>query len=129
MLKYNNTGYTITIHLPDTSYDVVCTYIHDEELNQYKVTLWLHWDTIDDKFKIDEQLIDSQYITSTKKSIKTDICKIVEQLFNTGRLDKYMNHYQYTYDCFDIGNDLVESGKEIVKHTECINDYGNYEYE
>ena len=116
MFNYKNEGYTITIPLPDGKYDVVCTYIHDQELDQYKVSMWLHWDTIDDRFKIDEQEIGTQYIESTKKTIKTDICKMVEKLYNNGRLDKYMNLYQYTYDCFDIGNDTVESNRAMVEY-------------
>lgn len=42
MFNYKNEGYTITIPLPDGKYDVVCTYIHDQELDQYKVSMWLH---------------------------------------------------------------------------------------
>lgn len=39
MFNYQNEGYTITIPLPDGKYDVVCTYIHDQELDQYKVSM------------------------------------------------------------------------------------------
>lgn len=78
--------------------------------------MWLHWDTIDDRFKIDAQEIGMQYVESTKKTIKTDICKLVEKLYNNGRLNKYMNLYQYTYDCFDIGNDSVESNRAMVEY-------------
>ena len=62
-----------------------------------------------------EEHADTKYLLF----VDADDCPLplfVEKLYNNGRLDKYMNLYQYTYDCFDIGNDTVESNRAMVEY-------------
>lgn len=115
MFRYNNISTTITISLPDlngkSGYSVVCSYRYIKALGKYEVSMWLHWDMIEDLFKIDAQQIDDvRYIESQKVTIKQDICNLIEELFNNGYFNFYINRYEYTYNCFDIGNTICETG-------------------
>ena len=71
--------------------------------------MWLKRNDIDDRFKIDSQEIDTQYISGTRETIRDNICRIVEQASLSGFFDRYIQRYEYEMNCFDIGNDLVES--------------------
>lgn len=112
MLKYKNKGYTIEIGLPKEcgheDYSIECTYRYDKEKEQYMVSMWLKRYDIDDKFKIESQGIDTQYISETKENIRQNICKIVEQISLSGFFDYFIERYEYTYTCFDRGNELFE---------------------
>jgi len=116
MLRYKNKGYTIEINLPEEcgyeGYSVECTYRCDKEEKKYLLSMWLKRKNIDDKFKIDLQEIDTQYISGTKENIKQNICRIVEQASLSGFFDHYIERYEYTYKCFDKGNDIF--GKERI---------------
>lgn len=112
MLRYKNKGYTIEINLPEEcghdGYLVECTYQYDKDKEKYLLSMWLKRIDIDDKFKIDSQEIDSQYISGTHENIKQNICRIVEQASLSGFFDRYIERYEYTYKCFDRGDELFE---------------------
>ena len=61
---------------------------------------------------VDEQEIDTQYITSEKKDIKKNICRIVEQAYSCGFFDDYIRRFEYTYNCFNRGNEMIEQEVE-----------------
>ncbi len=113
MLKYKNKGYTIEIDLPEEcghkGYSVECTYQYDKEKEKYLLSMWLKRYDIDDKFKIDSQGIDTQYISGSKETIRQNICRIVEQASLSGYFQYYIEKYEYTYKCFDCGNELFEN--------------------
>lgn len=117
MFRYENLGTTIEVKLPDQDgyrgYSAVCRYIFDHDVEKYRLSMWLHYEEIDDLFKIDAQEIDTQYITSEKKDIKKNICRIVEQMYSCGFFDDYIRRFEYTYDCFNRGNELMEAEQEI----------------
>lgn len=112
MLRYKNKGYTIEINLPEEcgykDYSVECTYQFDREKEKYLLSMWLKRNDIDDKFKIDSQEIDTQYIPGTKGNIRQNICRIVEQASLSGYFNYYIDRYEYTYRCFDRGDELFE---------------------
>lgn len=112
MLKYKNKGYTIEINLPEEcgykDYSVECTYKFDKEIEKYLLSMWIKRNDIGDKFKIDSQEIDTQYISGTKENIRQNICKIVEQASLSGFFEYYIERYEYTYECFDRGDELLE---------------------
>lgn len=112
MIRYKNKGYTIEINLPEEcgheGYSVECTYQYSKEKEKYLLSMWLKKDDIDDKFKIDSQEIDTQYISGTKENIRQNICRIVEQASLLGYFDYYIERYEYTCKCFDKGNELFE---------------------
>lgn len=112
MLRYENKGFLIEIKLPGkhgyNGYSVECRYTYIRENDHYLLSVWLHRDDIDDKFKIDGQKIDTQPVSGTKETIKQNICQIVEQMSSSGFFDCYVDRYEYTYKCFDKGNDFFE---------------------
>lgn len=112
MLRYKNKGYTIEIALPEEcghdGYSVECRYIYEKATGKYLLSMWLKRNDIDDKFKIDSQEIDTQRISGTKENIRQNICRIVEQASLSGYFDYYIQRYEYTYKCFDRGNELFE---------------------
>lgn len=112
MLRYQNKGQVIEIRLPEEcghkGYSVECRHLFDKVRGKYLLSMWLKRDDIDDTFKIDSQEIDTQYISSTKETIKSNICRIVEQASLSGYFDYYIERYEYTYRCFDRGNELFE---------------------
>lgn len=111
-MRYKSKGYTIEIDLPEEcgyeGYSVECTYRYDKDKEKYLLSMWLMRKDISDKFKIDHQEIDTQYISGTKETIRQNICKIVEQASLSGFFTKYIERFEYTYKCFDRGDDLFE---------------------
>lgn len=112
MLRHKNEGYVIKVHLPEEcgfdEYSIECRYKYNKQNDKYLLSMWLIREDIDDRFKIDGQEIDAQYIHSSRETIKQDICRIVEQASLSGFFDYYIQRYEYTYLCFDRGNDLCE---------------------
>ena len=112
MKKLVREGYTIRIKLPEEcgydGYWAKCTYKYDSRKGKYLLSMWLKRDDIDDEFKIDSQEIDTQYIPGTKETIEDNICRIVEQASLSGYFDHYINRFEYTYDCFELGNEFFE---------------------
>lgn len=112
MLKAVREGYTIKIKLPEEcghdGYSVRCTYKYKKAKGKYLLSMWLHRDDIDDDFKIDSQEISTQYIPGTKETIEDNICRIVEQASIGGYFEYYITRFEYTYKCFDHGNELLE---------------------
>ena len=112
MLKYKNEGYVIDVTLPEEcgyeGYSVECRYKYDKSQDRYSLSMWLRREDIDNTFKIDGQEIDTQYISSTRETIKQDICRIVEKASLSGFFDYYIERYEYTCKCFDIGSNIVD---------------------
>lgn len=109
MLKYKNKGYTIEITLPENKYkgySVECRYLYVVEKDKYLLSMWLIHNTIENRFKIDSQEIDTQYISGTKETIKNNVCRIVEQAVKVGFFDRYVEEYEYIMKCFDVGSEI-----------------------
>ena len=70
--------------------------------------MWLMRNDIDDTFKIYSQEIDTQYISGDKSTIRDNIVKIIEQDYESNFFDYYIERFEYTYKCFDKGNDFYE---------------------
>lgn len=111
-MKYEVKGVTMEIKLPSSigykGYSVECTYKKAEE-EKYLLSMWLKKSDIDDKFKIDSQEIDTQLISSTKNNIRNNICAIVSQACKVGFFTPYIKRFQYTYECFAKGDDILGS--------------------
>ena len=115
MFRYKNKGYTMEIRLPkDTykDYSVECRYQYDKNNEKYQITMWLIRDTIDNRFKIDSQKIDTQYISGTRETIRPNICRIVEQACSTGYFDSFIRDFEKLYECFDKGFELLSKESE-----------------
>lgn len=110
MLKKIREGYTIRIELPvecgHNGYSVKCTYKYNKRLDKYMLDMWLMRNDIDDEFQIRSQEIDKQPISGTRETIEDNICKIVEYASLSGYFEEFIQRYEYTYGCFDRGNEL-----------------------
>lgn len=117
MLGAIREGYTIRINLPENDgykgYSVKCTYKYHKAKGKYLLSMWLKCDDIDDDFKVDSQEIDTQYISGNKENIEGNICRIIEQAVSSGYFNYYIERFNYTYDCFDRGNEFFQ--KENTK--------------
>ena len=113
MLRFENKGYVIKVNLPEEDkykgYSVECRYLYDTQKEKYSLSMWLICKTIDHRFKIDSQEIDTQYISGDKSTIRDNIVKIIEQAYDSNFFDYYIERFEYTYKCFDKGNDFYES--------------------
>lgn len=115
MFRYKNKGYTMEIRLPKDKYkgySVECRYQYNKKEEKYLISMWLLRDTIDDRFKIDSQKIDTQYISGTRETIRSNICRIVEQACSTGYFDSFIRDFEKLYECFDKGFELLSKESE-----------------
>ena len=113
MLKPKYKGTTIEIRLPKEyrCYSVECTYRYVKSKEKYELSMWLKNDSIHDKFKIEAQEIDTQLISGTRETIVDNICRVVEQMCVAQSFKEYIDKYEYTYRCFDKGNEIIENAK------------------
>lgn len=113
MLRFENKGYVIEVNLPEDDkykgYSIECRYHYDTQKEKYLISMWLKHKLIENKFKIDLQKIDTQYISGTKETIRPNICRIVEQAAQTGFFDEYIQTFEYLMKCFEKGNELIEN--------------------
>ena len=120
MIKCRDKRTTITIDLPEEcgyeGYSVDCSYSFDNNQKKYLVSMELFRDDISDK-----QSIDSQYINGDKTIIEHNIQQIIKYASMSGYFDKYIKKYEYTYKCFDKGNEFFEekSSKQLCSVKEC----------
>ncbi len=99
-------GYTIDIDLPKDKYNgysAECTYRFDKKNQKYALSMWLKRNDLDEKFKIESEKIDTQYISGTKETITENICRVVEQMVIGNRFDEYVKRFEYTVKCFEVG--------------------------
>lgn len=113
MLRYRNKGYTIELDLPADygykGYSVECTYKYNKRKEKYLLSMWLKRATDRNKYRIESQEIDTQYISGARETIIDNICRIVEQASISGFFDPYIKEYEHTYKCFTEGEKLLES--------------------
>lgn len=114
MFHYINKGTTIEIDLPQNRYKgyaVAATFIPVKDMeDKYSLTLSVFEKSIRDKLPVKEQEIDTQIISGTYKTIKTNICRIVEQGCVSGFFDKYIERYELYIKCFEAGYEILERG-------------------
>lgn len=120
MIKCRDKRTTLTVDLPEecgyVGYSVDCSYSFDKEQKQYLLSMELFRNDIGDK-----QCIDGQYIKGDESIIESNIRHIVEYASMSGYFDKYIKKYEYTYKCFDKGNEFFEgeSLKQLCLVREC----------
>lgn len=115
MLRPKYKGTTIEIRLPKEykDYSVECTYRYIKSKEKYELSMWLKYDSVRDKFKIESQEVATQLIPGTRDTIVDNVCKIVEQMCDAKSFEEYIERYEYTRNCFDRGNELIEK-EEII---------------
>lgn len=113
-MKYTNDGYGMTLALSQfdqdvkyKGYAVKCQYKYHKKKEKYILHMWLKRLDIDHTLKIDHLDIDKQYISGTQKTIRPNICRIVEQAMKHQFFDKYIADYEYIIQCFEKGNEVI----------------------
>lgn len=101
-MRYENMGHVISFDLQD-GYSIRCNYNFIKENNKYGVNLYLTRNDIDFLDKID-----TYYLEGDKGTIKTVIVKFVEEKYNEGFFNYYIERIVYMLKCFDEGNDIFE---------------------
>lgn len=98
-------GYTVEFNLPQrySGYSVECTYKYNKKKEKYGLSMWLKRNDLGDKFKIESEKIDTQYISGNKELIVGYIGRIVEQMVLNNYFDDYVERFKYTVRCFEIG--------------------------
>lgn len=118
MFHYINKGTTIEIDLPQDQYKgyaVSATFLPVKGIDdKFQLTLSILEKSIRDKLPVKEQEIDTQVISGTYKTIKTNICKIVEQGCASGFFNKYIERYELYIKCFEKGYEIFE--EEILNN-------------
>lgn len=113
-VRYDKEGYGIRFSLSQFSddpkyrgYAASCQYRYDREKDKYILRMWLKHNSMDSKYRIEYDGIDCQYISGTKKTIRTNICRVVDQMMVNGFFDKYIDKFEFDMKCFDKGYELL----------------------
>ena len=104
--KFNNSNDVIMIDLHN-GYTVIAVTGFDIENRVYTTTLFLKDNTID-TWKLIENAENLEF-HANQNTINSAILKQVSTFLEDGFFDYYIQRYEYESNCFDVGNDLVES--------------------
>ena len=103
--KFNNSNDVITIDLHN-GYSVIAVTWYAEN-RVYTTTLFLKGNTID-TWKLIENAENLEF-HANQNTINSAILKQVSTFLEEGFFDYYIQRYEYEANCFNVGNDLVES--------------------
>lgn len=121
MQKMKYKGSTIEIDLPEEcgyeGYSVECIYKYNKYKEKYLLSMWLKRKDIGNKYKIEYQEIDTQYISGTRDTIVDNICKIVRNASLMGYFTFYIERYEEELRCFERGYELFEK-ERLAKENE-----------
>ena len=104
--KFNNSNDVITIDLHN-GYTVIAITGFNTENRVYTTTLFLKDNTVD-TWKLIENAENLEF-HANDKTINSAILKKVSAFLEEGFFDYYIQRYEYEMNCFDVGNDLIES--------------------
>ena len=107
-LRYKNAGVNIDIDL-NNGYIIRATYYFDPQQKIFNVCLYIKNNTVD-TYDLMESF-ESIKIKSRKNQIKSLIVEFIEQNYNKGKFNYYIDRCQYQQHCFNIGNDVEENNK------------------
>lgn len=123
-MKYTNNGYGITVPLSQFTkvegyqeryqyYDVVCQYQYDKGEGKYKLHMWLKRGG-PGLYKVDHMDVDTQYVSGDRNTIRSNICRIVEQCVKNGFLNEYIDNYEFWLACFEKGYKFYAAGGNVA---------------
>ena len=104
--KFNNSNDIITIDLHN-GYTVIAVTGFNAENRVYTTTLFLKDNAIDN-WKLIENTENLEFHTN-QNTINSAILKQISTFLDEGFFDYYIQRYEYETNCFNVGNDLVES--------------------
>lgn len=107
MFRYEFIGSNvISINLKN-GYSINAITKWDRDENTYRMSLYLKGDTYDVWDLIEEK--ENIKIHTDKKTLFSDVTKIITGYQLEGFFDNYIKRYDYMMKCFDKGNELFES--------------------
>lgn len=111
MMKPIHKGKVLDISLSEfgyLDYYAECTYKYIKSKEKYILSVRLYRHDIEDKMRISNKGIDTQYIFGTRETIEENICRVVYEMCVNKHFDDYVERYEYDLTCFDRGNELFE---------------------
>lgn len=113
--KYKDNGSSITIPLSNYTtdpkyhdYSILCLYKYNWKTQKFRLSLYIDRDNPDNSISLTMSLIDTQYITGTYATIQENIFRIVRYFFESGKLDTYLDWYEYDIACCKEGAEQFE---------------------
>lgn len=111
VMKPIHKGKVLEISLSNFGYDYYCaecTYRYIKCREKYALSVRLYRYDIEDKMRISNKGIDTQYISGTRETIEENICRVIYEMCINKHFDDYVKKYEYDLACFDRGNELFE---------------------
>ena len=115
-ITYANEGYSITVALSQFNddekykgYSASCQYKYDKRKEKYSLCMWLKHASMDQKYHVEYDGIDTQYISGTRESIRENVCRIVEVMMVQNRFDYFIDRYEYDMKCCEKGAEILEA--------------------
>lgn len=90
-------------------YYAECIYYFNKREEKYELSVRLYRSDIEDKMKISNHEIDTQYISGTRDTIEENICRVIYEMCAKKHFNVYVERYEYYIKCFDRGDDLFET--------------------
>ena len=115
-IRYTDEGYSITVPLSQFNkdekykgYAVSCQYKYNKKKEKYSLCMWLKHSTMDQKYRVEYDGIDTQYISGTRETIRENICRIVEVMMEQNRFDYFIDRYEYDMKCCEKGAEIIDA--------------------
>lgn len=112
--------YELTGKYENSGYSALAFYRFLAGKNKYELSIWLKRKDIDDIFSIGGQKIDTQLVTTDRDHVRNDVGRIIEMMCEKEMFDYYIERFEYTYKCCDLGGDILEA-QELSKKNEVAN--------
>ena len=114
-IRYIDEGYAVTVALSQfddnekyKGYAASCQYKYDKEKEKYLLCMWLKHSSLDQKYRIEFDVIDTQYIPGTRETIRENICRIVQVMMEQSRFDYFIERYEYDMKCCEKGAEILD---------------------
>jgi len=111
-MVYKNTGYSVEYELPNdyngSRYNLIIQYTYDRTIDMFKLVLSVRKFGDNKAFFLKED----KYITSTKDTIKHDICVMVEAMIKDNEIDPFIMECEKELVNLSLGADVMEVFKK-----------------
>lgn len=115
-IRYTNEGYVITVALSQFNddekykgYAASCQYKYDKQKGKYSLCMWLKHTSMDQKYRVEYDGIDTQYISGTQETIRENICRVVEVMMEQNHFDYFIDRYEYDMKCCEKGAEIMDA--------------------
>ena len=115
-IRYSNEGYTITVALSQFNdaqkykgYAASCQYKYNKQKEKYSLCMWLKHTSMDQKYRVEYDGIDTQYISGTQETIRENICRVVEVMMEQNHFDYFIDRYEFDMKCCEKGAEIMDA--------------------